>query len=62
MRLVQAAQERDDELAALRASLQRLEREEKTMKAEHAAELARRKAETEELEEQLSRSKTAAGQ
>ena len=58
----EAAQERDDELAALRASLQRLEREEKTMKAEHAAELARRKAETEELEEQLSRSKTAAGQ
>ena len=54
--------ERSDELARLKAEQEKLEREEKRLREEHAKELADRKAETDRLEESLQSAKSANGQ
>ena len=56
------AGERAEEIASLKASLAKLEKEEKDVRDGNAAQLADRKAETERLEEQIKRAKSVNGQ
>ena len=56
------AVERQEQLATLKASLAKLEKEEKDLRDEHAAILAEKAAETERLEDSIKRAKSVNGQ